>query len=154
MRKRFDPELYKQNDELAKQNLFKLLEPRDDIHAGVNPKKRGVDVIVSNPDTNETLFYIECEIKRVWNTDKFPYDSVQFPERKAKYAKLDKPTLFVMFNHDQSKYLVVKSTDLLASPLLEVPNKYMFKGELFFQVPLDKVKFNDINSAIKELQDE
>lgn len=150
VRKRFDRELYNQTDKTAKTKVFDLLMPNDDIHVYENPKKTGVDILAINPDTEELLFNIECEIKKVWKTDEFPYESVQFPERKAKYAKLDKPTLFVMFNHDQSKYLVVKSDDLLASPLAEVPNKYVYKGEMFYQVPLTKVTFNDINSVIKE----
>lgn len=152
LRKRFDPALYAANDELAREKLFELVKGVKSIKAEGNPKKRDVDVIVRDPKTDEVLFYIELEIKRVWNGP-FKYNNVQFPQRKEKYTKLDKPTLFVMFNHDQSEYLVVKSSDFLASPCVEVPNKYMFKGEYFYQIPIDKVRFNDIKSAIKEMLD-
>ncbi len=150
LRKRFDPALYAANDELAKTKLFDLIKDVKGIKAEGNPKKRDVDVIVRDPNTDEILFYIELEIKRVWNGP-FKYNNVQFPQRKEKYAKLDKPTLFVMFNHDQSEHLVVKSDDFLASPCVEVPNKYMYKGEYFYQIPVDKVAFNGVQSVIKEL---
>lgn len=151
MRKRFDRELYNQTDKLAKTKLFSLLEYNDNIQASENPKKTGVDILVTNPDTGDLLFNIETEIKRVWKGEKFPYESVQIPERKKKYTGLGKPTLFVMFNEDQTKYLVIRDTDLISSPLVEVPNKYVYKGELFFQVPLEKVSFNNIKKPIKEI---
>lgn len=149
MRKRFDRELYDANDKLAKEKLRVLLSNFD---IRENPKKRDVDILVYDKAGNHVA-NIETEIKRVWKGPKFEYANVQFPERKAKYAKLDKPTLFVMFNEDQSAFLVVKNTDLLSSPCVEVPNKYVYKGELFFQVPLDKVTFNDISSILQEIVD-
>lgn len=149
MRKRFDKELYEANDRLARENVRKVA-PNFDIRDNV--KKRDVDLLVYDKDGNHVA-NIETEIKRVWKGPDFKYESVQFPERKAKYAKLDKPTIFVMFNEDQSKFLVVKDKDLLASPAVVVPNKYVYAGELFFQVPLDKVTFNDISSILQEIID-
>lgn len=151
MRKRFDRELYNEVDKKTKEKVFSLLEEFDNIHAAENTKKTKVDILVTDPDTDELKFNIECEVKRVWKNKEFPYESVQIPERKLKYAILDKPTLFVMFNVDYSAYLVIKSADLVASPCVEVPNKYVYKGEKFFQVPLTKVVFNDINKVIKEI---
>lgn len=102
----------------------------------------GVDLIVLDKNKlDKVLFYVECERKTVWK-DKFAYADVNFPERKLKYCQLDKPTYFIMFNHDFSEYLVVKGDDLAASPLEIVPNKYITYGEKFFKVPLSKVTFN------------
>jgi hypothetical protein len=56
-----------------------------------------------------------------------------------------------MLNADQSAYLAIKDKVLLASPKKEVPNKYVFKGELFFQVPKDQVVFNDLLKVLKEV---
>ena len=149
MRKRFDKELYEANDKLAREKV-RALTPNFDVRD--NPKKRDVDLMVFDKAGNHVA-NIETEIKRVWKGPDFAYTNVQFPERKAKYAKLDKPTIFVMFNEDQSAFLVVKDTALLSSPCVEVPNKYVYKGELFFQVPLDKVTFNDISSILQEIVD-
>lgn len=141
MRKHFDRTLYQENDEIAR-NHVKRLFANSEYEIVDNPKKMGVDLLVMKDGVH--VFNIECEIKRVWRGSNFPYDNVQFPERKEKYAVLDKPTYFFMFNDNQSNYVVVKDRDLLASPKVEVPNKYLYKGEKFFQVPLIKAKFDTI----------
>ena len=151
MKKRFDRVLYNEVDKKTKEKVFILLKDLKFIHAMENPKKTGVDILVNDAETNSTKFNIECEVKKVWIGSKFPYDSVQIPGRKSKFANLDKPTLFIMFNEDYTEYLVIKSSDLLASPLAEVPNKYCYKGEMFYQVPLEKVSFNDVTKPIKEI---
>jgi len=148
IRKRFDPELYRINDELAKSTVRKIIDKRK-FKVEENPKKTGVDLLVYNK--GQHVLNIETEIKKVWKGSNFKYDSVQIPERKKKFAGLEVPTLFVMFNEDQTDYLVIKDQTLITSPLVEVPNKYVYKGELFFQVPLTDVVFNDINTVIKEV---
>jgi hypothetical protein len=148
IRKRFDPELYRINDELAKSTVRKIIDKRK-FKIEENSKKTGVDLLVYNK--GQHVLNIETEIKKVWKGSNFKYDSVQIPERKKKFTGLEVPTLFVMFNEDQTDYLVIKDKTLLASPLVEVPNKYVYKGELFFQVPLADVVFNDINTVIKEV---
>lgn len=149
-RKRFDRDLYEKYDTLAKEGVEKLIDKR--IYKVVeNPKKRGVDLQIYRRKDDKLMFNVETEVKRVWKERQFQYDSVQFPERKAKFAKLEVPTLFVMFNEKLSSYLVVKDKDLLKSPCVEVPNRYCYKGEYFYQVPIKKVKFNEIKSVIKEI---
>ena len=139
MRKKFDKALYEENDAKARKAAKEILK---DYNVIDNPRKMGVDLIVLDKNKlDKVLFYVECECKKVWK-DKFTYDSVQFPERKLKYTQLERPTYFIMFNHDFTQYLVVKGSDLAASPLEIVPNKYITYGEKFFKVPLDKVSFN------------
>lgn len=147
MIKRFDKALFEENDKKCRDKVKQLLD-HTEFSVSDNVKVRGVDLLLYK--AGEHIGYIEVERKAVWKGPDFKYDNVQFPERKAKYAKLDKPTTFVMFNEDMTKFLVVKHTDLLSSPCVEVPNKYMYKGENFFQVPLTTVKFNDIVGVLKE----
>lgn len=149
-RKRFDPVLYSENDAIGRAKIKELLKGSE-YQVMDNPVKRGVDLLVYKDSIH--IGNIECEIKRVWRTTEFPYDSIQIPERKQKYAELDKPTIFVMLNNDQSSYLAIKNTTLLASPKKEVPNKYVYSGEMFFQVPKDQVVFNDLLKVIKEIDD-
>ena len=59
-----------------------------------------------------------------------------------------------MLNDDQSSYLAIPQHILLNSPKKEVPNKYVYIGEMFYQVPIQNVKFNDIVSAIEEVLNE
>lgn len=153
MRKRFDRKLYEENDRLAKENTIKIFNKlRKKFVIEENTKKTCVDLKVFHKE--EHKFNVECEIKRVWKEDEFPYDSVQFPKRKTKFAKLDKPTLFIMFNKDLTSYCAVTSGDLLSSPVKEVPNRYVYQGEEFFQVNLENAHFNNLNKAIKKLEEQ
>lgn len=140
-RKRFDPALYAENDELAK-NFVKNLLKGTAYQAIDNVKKRGVDLLIYKDSVH--ICNIECEIKRVWKESNFPYANVQIPARKEKYAILDKPTVFTMLNGTQSDYLCFTSKEMLASPKVEVPNKYVYKGEYFFQIDKNLVVFNDL----------
>lgn len=147
IRKRFDPKLYAENDIIAKEFAKGLLKGSE-FQVVENPKKRGVDLFVYRD--SQHIANLECEIKRVWKTKEFPYESVQIPERKTKYTQLEKPTIFVMLNDDQSSYLAIPQQVLLNSPVKEVPNKYVYKGEMFYQVPLKNVHLNNLIKAIKE----
>lgn len=147
MRKRFDPTLHALTDNPAREKVKELLKDSG-YNVIDNPKKRGVDLLVYN-EKGKHVANIECEIKLVWKALDFPYENIQFPERKEKYAILEVPTVFLMFNHDQSSYLTVTGDVLITSPKKEVPNKYVYKGEYFFQVPKDKVKFNDVVKVLK-----
>ncbi len=147
MRKLFDPALHAENDLIVKNAVKDLL--KDSRYRVEDGAKRGVDLHIFYRDN--LVFYIECERKKVWK-EKFAYDSVQFPHRKQKFAELDKPTLFVMFNEDLSNYLTVESKELLDSPLVMVRNKYIKYGEEFFQVPIAKVKFGDLITSIEEME--
>lgn len=148
MRKLFDKELYTKHDTSAKKTIKKIFK---DSHWSIkeNEKKTAVDFLVFK--NNKHIAYLEVEVKMNWNTEKFPYDDVQWPERKKRYAELDKPTIFLIFNHDLSQYLTTTGEILLNSKLEMVRNKYVRYGENFFKVPIDKIIFNNINKELKKL---
>ncbi len=147
IRKRFDPALHAQTDNQAREAVKSILKDSG-FNIVDNPKVRGVDLLVYN-DKGKHVANIECEIKLVWKVADFPYENIQFPERKEKYAILDVPTVFVMFNADMSSYLTVTGDVLISSPKKEVPNRYVYKGVYFFQVPKGKVKFKDLPNVLK-----
>ena len=66
-----------------------------------HPDRYAVDLIV---DTGTETFYCEVEIKKVWSGTTFKYDTLQIPERKSKFAKLDKPAYFMVFNNAHPVY--------------------------------------------------
>lgn len=144
VRKRFDRKLYEENDRKAKEAVAKLFEGTK-YSVKENTKKTAVDLLLYKGE--EHVGYVECEFKRVWTGD-FEYDTLQIPQRKHKYAQLDKPTYFVVFNHNASEYMAVTGEDLLKSQLKEVPNKYVYQGECFFQVPVKKTH-KDLIKLIK-----
>lgn len=147
MRKRFDPALHADTDTPARDRVKEILKDSG-FNVIDNPKKRGVDLLVYN-DKGKHVANIECEIKLLWKGKDFPYENVQFPERKEKYAISEVPTVFLMHNADRTEYLTVTGDVLISSPKKEVPNKYVYKGEYFFQVPKDKVKFNQLLEVLK-----
>ena len=141
-RKKFDRKLFEENDRKARGIAKKFLEDAG-YKAIDNPKKYGPDLIVTKND--EVRGFVECEIKRVWKGKDFPYESVQFPERKGKYVfKNDEPVTFLMLNEDCSRMLLVDGNDVVDSPLVEVSNRFIRAGEYFYQVPCSKVKFFDV----------
>lgn len=149
--KRFDRKLYEENDKKAKQAVIKLLKPFKKYKVIENPKRTGVDLQVFEGE--EHKFNIECEIKKVVDKmEPYPWDTVNFLNRKAKYCNLDKPTIFIIFNKNLTEYLVVKDKTVLSSSQEIVKNKYVFDGELFYKVPIDKVSVNNIKSVVQELE--
>jgi len=151
VRKRFDKELHDRTDKLAKQKAIGILDTVRNCKTIENPDRHAVDLLVYN-HKDEHIFNCEVEIKTNWKAgEDFKYPDVNFLDRKAKYCKLDKPTIFMIFNEDLSQYLTVKGSDVLSSPQEVVKNKYCYDGELFYKLPLTKVHFNNINKSIKEI---
>ena len=139
-KKRFDKDLHDQNDTLARAAGKKYWGSFGyKVHD--NPDRYGADLIVN---TGWEEFYSEVEIKRVWSGPLFQYDTLQIPERKKKFADLDRPCVFVVMNKEQTHAFVCDRETLLASPVVEVPNKYVYSGEMFFQVPISKLLFVEL----------
>lgn len=109
-----------------------------------NQDKYGVDLLTYR--CREHVGYCEVETKAVWKGYAWPnaWESVQWPAGKKKFAELDKPTLFFMINALHNRALYTTGEQLVASPIVEVPNKYTKKGELFYQVPITEVTFVDV----------
>lgn len=140
--KKFSKALFERNDAKARK-ITKEFYAKRGIELRDNPDKYGVDLI--RYEGENIVGYTECEIKNVWREDNFPYGSVQFPERKGKFAyTTDLPVEFFMLNAKCNRALIVDGKDLLRSPLREIRNVYVSQGEAFFQVPLKNVQFYEI----------
>jgi hypothetical protein len=131
MRKKFDRGLYNANDP-AKQKAIEYFKSQG-VNAIVNPDDYGIDLIVDG------RFYCEVEVKHNWRGDTFPFSTLQIPERKMKFVKSDMPVVFMVMNSDHSYALLTLGEDVMASPLKEVPNKFVSSGEMFFQVPTNNL---------------
>lgn len=131
--KKFDKDLYDANDKIAREKA-KLYFSRFNFTVTDNPDKYGPDLILTD-GTNKC--FVECEIKHNWKGETFPFNTIQFPERKSKFAKMG--VVFFMLNSEADHAIIVSGNVLLQSPMVEVSNKYVPSGENFFQVPVDKV---------------
>ena len=138
VRKKFDKKLYRENDRIARILSKEFLRFKFDVEAVDNPDKYGPDLLVL--ENSDLQHYVECEVKHSWDSEDFPFDSVQFPERKSKFIYLTKPTLFLMYNSDKTQVIMTSSLEMRRSPLIEVSNKFVNKGEYFYQIPLKSVK--------------
>lgn len=146
-RKGFSKRLFDENDQRAKDAARDLVVSLG-IHALVeNPKKQGADLIGLDKKGNEVL-YLEVEVKRVWKAGvDFPYPDVNLPQRKDRYLdakKFSKPVIFAIFNEDLSKVALFGRDAVAKAKLEEVPNRFISEGEMFYKIPLDKVRFVDI----------
>ena len=131
--KKFDKNLYEANDH-AKNKAIKYFN-RIGMEAIVNPDQYGIDLIVDNK------FYCEVEVKHNWKGSKFPFYTLQLSDRKRKFAIQDSdeyPVIFMVINSEHTHALVAKGRDVISSPCEEVSNKYIQKGEYFFQIPIKK----------------
>lgn len=141
-KKKFDRALFNENDTAARaagKRYWRSLG----YDVTDNPDTYGPDLIV---DTGTDKFYGEVEIKRVWSGKDFAYDTLQIPGRKKKFIGLDLPTKFVVFNADQTYGFVCPCSQLAVSPLVEVANKYVYAGEMFYQIPIATLQLIEVPS--------
>lgn len=139
VKKRFDRNLYKLYDELAK-DATKLYNEGLGQTLTDNPDRYRQDLVADS-------HLVECEVKLVWDTDEFPYDTVQLPQRKAKF--FDKLTKFYIWNKSLTRAATFWSDDIKDLEPVEVPNKYVYKGEYFFQIPLEMVEFVELQHELE-----
>lgn len=132
--KPFDKILFNENDKLARQITKDFYKRQYDLALEDNSNKYGADL-----RWNKMLF--ECEIKRVWDGDVFPYNTIQIPERKLKIFSDPEFFEFVMINNELTTLLTIRRVTLLESPLKIVSNKYIKSGESFIQVPVEYAWF-------------
>lgn len=144
--KRFDRALFEANDKRCRDKVKELLAG---IDVRDNPKKMGVDLQVFV--NNEHMFNIECESKSHWAEEKFQYEDLNLPARKEKYTQLDKPTLFIIFSKDLSNHFLIPQDVLVTSPKVEVKNRYVYNGELFFKVDLKRAILNGLKDMVEQM---
>lgn len=135
--KQFDPELHAATDSAARTTVLRYLDRTSLGGWCSNTDQYGVD-LVRHSANGEIAAGTEVEIKRVWSGPDFPWDSLQVPERKHKFTKLQFPVEFWILNKELTHALVIPAGVLAEYEPVEVANKYISKGERFYQVPLDR----------------
>ena len=130
--KKFDKALYKKYDESAKDRTKKFLRSRG-YEVKDHPNKYAQDLVATK---DESEFLVECEVKLVWDKPKLPFDTIQLPERKKKFFK--KRTVFFIWNKALDDAIYFWSDHVKHIKPIEVKNKFVKSGELFYQIPLDK----------------
>ncbi len=135
--KRFSESLHSKFDAKAREKAKAFIEREYGFEVVDNPDPYGPDLMAY--DGERFAGYVECEVKDVWKGRRFPFQTIQFPKRKSKF--LTDAILFVMFNSKMNRCLIVDGRDLEKAKLVEVSNKYVKKGEFFYQVKANDVTF-------------
>ena len=129
--KQFDQNLYDQYDQFGRDRVIMFYKTQG-IELKDNPDKYGVDLIAY--DDGEKIGYVEVEVRASWKSQTFPFDSLHVPERKKKLLTNDLHTVLVSVNCYGTQAFICDYRIVLASPLLESPNKHIQKGERFYKV--------------------
>jgi hypothetical protein len=136
MLKKFNNNLHKTYDELGRVwaiNLFK----RYGLDLKNNPNKYGVDLLAYRE--NKLVGNVEVEVRDSWDGI-FKFEDLNIPARKQKLLTNKLKSVLVAFNKNGSMCFICKDDVVLSSPLVEVKNKYVPKGEMFYKVKLSKIK--------------
>ena len=104
-----------------------------------NPDEYGVDLLVEGKGRK---FGCEVEVKTGWHGPEFNYPTLHIPFRKKKFTK-EKVTFFVL-NNARSHAAVVSRNDVVTSPVVTVPNKFVPAGDLFYDVNVQDAKIIDL----------
>ena len=134
--KTFSKELYAQYDRMAREATKQFFSSVGKQIID-NPETYRQDLIVKEDE--EHKYYVECEVKAVWDKDEFPFPSVQLPYRKRKF--FNKRTQFFIWNKSCTRAATFWSNEIKELVPIEVKNKHIASGEYFFQIPLDYITF-------------
>jgi len=139
--KQFDKSLHDRYDEPAK-DFVKNYYNEQGIKAVDNPNKYDVDLILYK-DTIK-IGYAEVEVCAGWTGAIYPFKTYHIPIRKSRFFNLDLPTYFFSISNTFLQALYINGDEILSSPIIEVPNKYVPKLELFFDIDLSKMTHNKL----------
>ncbi len=136
-KKRFDRALYEEYDKKARKATTDYLKGIG-FEVCEHPNRYAQDLIAFSPMDNYE-FYAECEVKVIWDSEEFPYETVQLPQRKQKF--FDGNTKFFIWNKGLTKAITFWDSEISDLIPVEVPNKYVHKGEYFYQIPLEITEY-------------
>ena len=139
--KKFSQKLFNKNDAAARNAVLNHIDSIG-LYAVENDDRYGPDLILYSG--LKPISYIEVEVKRVWSGPDFPWDTIQLPQRKEKFAKLKLSTEFWILNDTLDHAVIIPDTELTQDLLKEVRNKFISEGELFFQVPIEKCNLKEL----------
>jgi hypothetical protein len=146
--KKFDKGLHDKYDTLARKWIKKIF-PQKTYQCIDNQDKLGIDILVFYRKNHASN--IELEVRpNCWANNKFKWETVHCPLRKKKFFKNNLlPTFFCIFSENGNNHLFFRSEDILKSNIVEQKNKFVFEGEYFFDIPIEKSI--NINTVIEEI---
>jgi hypothetical protein len=136
VRKKFSKSLHDAHDAKARRQAIEFFESQG-YKVVENPDTKGVDLFVFEEGSSNPKYYVEVEVKNNWASKTFQYSTLQIPERKGKYLEMyGEQILYMIFSKDLTQALIADIVSFKRAVLKEVPNKFVNKGEYFYQVPV------------------
>lgn len=136
--KQFDQKLFNQNDPKSRAVVKQYLS-NNGIDVNDNANKYGVDLVSENGEVK-----IEVERRLVWKNEKFPFNEINLPERKAKFFK-ENNVSYAIVSEDYKRIGLINGKNIQEyitdANLKENPNKFVGAGEMFYKIPRDKFKW-------------
>jgi len=143
MNKKFDQELYNENDKIAKDAVSNYLVRTKRVHVEEGTKY-GVDLHMYRD--GDLVAVLEVERRHNWK-DEFVFSTVHVPLRKRKLLEgTPAPSFLFSVRSDCKKALWCPGETILNSPVVQMSNKYV-KNESFFDVPLSKWRLVDLTQG-------
>lgn len=152
VRKAFDRQLFAENDARARAVVTKQLEAYGHFVVP-NDNQYGIDLLVWETagawgEGLPPFLGVECEIKRVWTSDVLPWRTVQLPERKRKYLSPQYCTQFWILNAPCTHVIIIPGALLDDHKPVEVPNKYVARKEMFYQLPVSECQVLKLDTGV------
>tara|TARA_R110000824_G_scaffold292235_1_gene480625 strand:+ start:78 stop:530 length:453 start_codon:yes stop_codon:yes gene_type:complete len=137
-RKPFNKQLHDENDPKARQAVMAFANQRGLI-IRENSDIYGIDLFISGTSRTGHVYEdmpVEVERRECWSGEHFPFTTIHIPERKTKFFKTN--ILYAIVNKTYNKFMFCYSDNIIKYGTQEVSNKYMTKGEYFYNVPLNE----------------
>ena len=136
--KPFSQELHDDNDPQARKKVQDFFLHQQGVELVENPDKYDIDLL--QKDNGSILAGYEVERRHNWFTRDFPFTTLHVPARKAKYADRAYPTYYVATNKLMNYALMMPFTELKEAYCLEQRNRFVGRGEFFFNVPVNNTE--------------
>jgi len=144
VRKGFSKALFEENDGQAKRAARDLAATFGLDEIVENTQRYGIDLL--GMSEGNVALGIEVEIKHGWKEGAFPFNTIHLPERKEKFCKEKMPVIFCILSKDLKQAAIFGKKTVLQAEKVEVPNRFVRSGEMFFDIPISEVRFVEIGS--------
>ena len=137
--KPFDLALHETYDAPAREAVSKWIKMKWGLEIRDNPNRYGVDLICFR--SGSPVGALEVEVRQLGFDS---HRSIHAAQRKEKLFQEGLPTLFFALTQDLSRAYYLKADLIKDCPLVEVHNRYVGKGEMFYDVPITMFKIADL----------
>lgn len=138
VRKPFSKSLHRSNDPQSRRIVKEYLK-RNGIEVEDNPNQFGVDLI-----SKDGTLQVEVEHRLVWDSEEFPFEEINVPERKAKFF-VQESVSYVILSRDFSHIGLISGREIakyiVDENLRMNPNKFVKQDEYFYKVPKSAFKW-------------